>query len=213
MVLSVSIQGTPRTAVFGNRTASPGSLVERLGQRIRKFAAGKAAVIPFERAAKGREAVNRRAERYMKEYGNAILRLAYTYVHNSADAEDVLQETLIRVLQANPEFENETHEKAYLLRSAANIAKNKILAVKRQETDELNEELIAEEREDLSFVWEAVKSLPEAQREAVHLFYQEGYQTAEIAEILGRNESTVRSDLRRAREALKKILKEEYDFG
>ncbi|MBQ6549804.1 MAG: sigma-70 family RNA polymerase sigma factor [Lachnospiraceae bacterium] len=149
----------------------------------------------------------------MKEYGNAILRLAYTYVHNSADAEDVLQETLIRVLQANPEFENETHEKAYLLRSAANIAKNKILAVKRQETDELNEELIAEEREDLSFVWEAVKSLPEAQREAVHLFYQEGYQTAEIAEILGRNESTVRSDLRRAREALKKILKEEYDFG
>ena len=47
----------------------------------------------------------------------------------------------------------------------------------------------------------------------IHLFYQEGYQTAEIAEILGRKESTVRSDLKRARERLKIILKEEYDFG
>ena len=185
------------------------------GSLIRKFAAAvrKAAVVPFEKAAKGREAVNRRAERYMKEYGNSVLRLAYTYVHNMADAEDILQETLIRVLEANAVFENEAHEKAYILRAASNIAKNRIAAVKRQETDELNEELVAEEREDLSFVWEAVKSLPDVQREVVHLFYQEGYQTAEIAEIIGRNESTVRSDLRRAREALKKILKEEYDFG
>ncbi len=46
----------------------------------------------------------------------------------------------------------------------------------------------------------------------IHLFYHEGYQTAQIAKVLGRNESTVRSDLRRGREKLKEVLKGEYDF-
>lgn len=155
---------------------------------------------------------NTRAEHFMDAYGNTILRLAYSYVHNMEDAEDVLQDTLIRVLQADPEFESEAHEKAYLLKTAANLAKNKIEYNKRRETDELNEELVSQEKEDLSFVWEAVKKLPDTSREVIHLFYEEGYQTAQIAEILGRNESTVRSDLKRGRERLKEILKEEYDF-
>ncbi len=155
---------------------------------------------------------NTRAEHFMDAYGNAILRLAYSYVHNMEDAEDVLQDTLIRVLQADPEFESEAHEKAYLLKTAANLAKNKIEYNKRRETDELNEELVSQEKEDLSFVWEAVKKLPDTSREVIHLFYEEGYQTSQIAEILGRNESTVRSDLKRGRERLKEILKEEYDF-
>lgn len=156
---------------------------------------------------------NKRAEHFMDAYGNAILRLAYSYVHNMEDAEDVLQDTLIRVLQANPEFESDAHEKAYLLKTAANLAKNKIEYNKRREYDELNEELAGEEKQDLSFVWEAVKKLPDTAREVIHLFYEEGYQTAQIAEILGRKEATVRSDLKRGREKLKEILKEEYDFG
>ena len=85
-------------------------------------------------------------------YGNAILRLAYSYVHNIEDAEDILQETLIRVLKSNPVFANENHEKGYLLRDASNIAKNHIEYNKIRETDELNNELIAENRDDLSFI-------------------------------------------------------------
>ena len=75
------------------------------------------------------------------------------------------------------------------------------------------ERLAAEGREDLSFVWEAVKTLPEQYRAAIHLYYYEGYPTAEIARILQRKESSVRSDLRRGREKLKGILKEAYDFA
>ena len=74
------------------------------------------------------------------------------------------------------------------------------------------DELVGREEEDLSFVWEAVKQLPEKYREAVHLLYQEGYSTGEIAKILGRKEATVRSDLMRARTQLRNILKEAYDF-
>ena len=153
------------------------------------------------------------ASRLLDNYGNHILRLAYTYVHNLSDAEDILQDTLVQYLKTTPVFENAAHEKAWLLRTAANLSKNRIRYNRLRTTDELNEELIAEEREDLSFVWEAVSQLPVAQREIIHLFYQEGYSAAQIAAIVGRRESTVRSDLTRARKRLKTILKEAYDFA
>ena len=180
---------------------------------VRTAARPSVTPIPFISAVSTDEEKNLRAQRFMKVHGNSILRLAYSYLHNMEDSEDVLQDTLIRVLEANPVFESEDHEKAYLLRCAANVAKNRIEYNKYRETDELSEELVAEQREDLSFVWDAVKSLPEKEREVVHLFYAEGYRTAEIAELLDRNESTVRSDLKRARDRLKDILKEDYDFG
>lgn len=155
---------------------------------------------------------NGRAEMILTRFGDSILRYAYTYLHNMSDAEEVLQDTLVQFLKTAPEFESENHEKAWLLRVAVNLSKNRIRYNKLRETDELNDELVAEEREDLSFVWEAVKSLPVKYREVIHLFYHEGYQTAQIAKVLGRNESTVRSDLRRGREKLKEVLKGEYDF-
>ena len=75
-----------------------------------------------------------------------------------------------------------------------------------------DEELAADERDDLSFVWEAVKSLPVKYREVIHLFYHEGCSVREIYKILKRPEATVRSDLHRWRERLREILREEYDF-
>lgn len=162
-------------------------------------------------AIKDRE-TGRQAERLLDQYGNSVLRLAYSYLHNMSDAEEILQETLIRYLQTAPEFENSAHEKAWLMKVAANLSKNRIDYNQRRATDELKEELLAQDQEDLSFVWEAVKALPEQYRETIHLFYYEGYSTAQIARILTRKESSVRSDLRRGREKLKQVLKEAYDF-
>ena len=171
--------------------------------------ASKSAVVSNVAAVKSDEETAEAFDRY----GNSILRLAYSYLHNMEDAEDILQETLIRYMKKAPAFENDTHEKAWLLRVAANLSKNKLQYNDIRKTDELNEELAADEETDLSFVWEAVKSLPASQREVIHLFYQENYRTAEIAEILGEKEATVRSHLKRVRDKLKAILKEEYDFG
>lgn len=153
------------------------------------------------------------ATRLMQSYGNQLLRFAYTYVHNYEDAEDIVQETLISYMRTAPVFENEKHEKSWLFTVAANHSKNKIKSNNIRKADELNEELVAEKKEDLSFLWEAVKSLPEDYREVIHLFYQEDYTTAQIATVLKMRESTVRSKLKRARDKLKEILKEEYDFG
>lgn len=179
-------------------------------KRILWAAMHAAAVVRDRKETREQDAVNQQAERLLDSYGNSILRYAYTYLHNREDAEEVLQETLIRFLQAKPLFVSKEHEKAWLLRVAGNLSKNKLRAEKIRQTDELKEELVAQQREDLAFVWEAVSRLPEKQRQAIHLFYHEGYSTRQIAQILEKNEATVRSDLGRAREKLRKILKEEY---
>ena len=158
------------------------------------------------------EEISAKAGQLLDRYGNKILRLAYSYLRNMADAEDIVQDTLIQYLKKQPVFADETHEVAWLMRVAGNLSKNRIRYNSYRNTDELNEELAAEEREDLSFVWEAVSSLPVPYREIVHLYYYEGYSTAQIASILSKKESTVRSCLARGRAKLKSILKEEYDF-
>ena len=157
-------------------------------------------------------ATSEMAAHLLNAYGNSILRLAYSYLHNMEDAEEIVQDTLLQYLQTAPDFTDPTHEKAWCLRVAGNLAKNRIRYNRVRNADELNEELVAEDREDLSFVWEAVKSLPVKYREVVHLFYHEGYSTAEIASILKMNEATVRSYLSRGRAKLKEVLKEAYDF-
>ncbi|MBR6473019.1 MAG: sigma-70 family RNA polymerase sigma factor [Firmicutes bacterium] len=159
------------------------------------------------------ERIRENAGLMLDKYGDSILRLAYSYLHNMSDAEDIVQDTLIKYMKTGPEFESEAHEKAWLLRVAANLSKNKIDYNKVRQADELEETLAADERKDLSFVWEAVKMLPDNYREAIHLFYYEGYSTREIAGILKRNEATVRSDLKRGRDKLRTVLTEVYDFG
>ena len=167
---------------------------------------------------KSDEEIEREAEEILDTIGNSILRLALSYLHNIEDAEDILQETMIKFVTVRPVFKSESHRKAWLMRVASNLAKNRIDYNRVRDTMELNEEIVGEVQEDLDkgdeykAIWDAVRSLPVHQREAIHLFYQEGYSTAEIAQITGRREATVRSDLKRARDRLREMLKEANDF-
>lgn len=160
-----------------------------------------------------RAKVNERATALLDRHGESILRLAYSYLHNQSDAEDILQDTLIQYLRTSPTLESPAHEKAWLLRVAGNLSKNLLRAQGYRQADQLEETLVAQEREDLSYVWEAVKALPVPYREAIHLFYYEGYSTAQIAQILDQKESTVRSRLKRGREKLKPLLEEVGALG
>ena len=156
--------------------------------------------------------ISQQAAQILDTYGDTILRYAYSYLHNQSDTEEVLQDTLIQFLKTRPVFESDEHEKAWLLWVAGNLCKNRLKYNRLRQTDELREELIAEQREDLSFIWDAVQALPVQYREVIHLFYREGYSTREISQILGRKEATIRSDLSRGRGKLKELLKEAYDF-
>ena len=160
-----------------------------------------------------RAKVNDQAVALLDQHGESILRLAYSYLHNQSDAEDILQDTLIQYLRTAPVLESPAHEKAWLLRVAGNLSKNLLRALGYRQADQLEETLVAQEREDLSYVWDAVKALPVPYREAIHLFYYEGYSTAQIAQILDQKESTVRSRLKRGREKLKPLLEEVGALG
>ena len=150
----------------------------------------------------------------LDQYGNSLLRFAYSYVHNLADAQEIVQDVLVQYLKKKPECFNETARKAWLMQVCANLSKNRIRFNKIRQADCLD---ILQEKElksdpDLSFVWQAVKQLPADQRSVIHLYYQEGYSTEQISLILNISPSTVRSRMTRARQKLKTILQEGDDF-
>ena len=115
--------------------------------------------------------ISQQAAQILDTYGDTILRYAYSYLHNQSDTEEVLQDTLIQFLKTRPVFESDEHEKAWLLRVAGNLCKNRLKYNSLRQTDELREELIAEQREDLSFIWDAVQALPVQYREVIPVSY------------------------------------------
>ena len=149
----------------------------------------------------------------MERYQNHLYRIAFSICQNREDAEDVVQDTFLQYYDRAPAFESAAHEKAWLPRVAINLSKNKLNSAWFKRTDTLEESYpCADLDSNLAFVWDAVRALPSKYREPIHLFYHEGYSTAEIARILGQKESTMRSLLHRGRSMLKETLKEAYDF-
>lgn len=145
-------------------------------------------------------------------YGDSLFRLSCSFMRNEADAEDAVQEVMIQYLRYRPVFDDSQKEKGWFMKTCSNICRNKLRSSSAHPQEELNDLIKVEEKEDYSFVWEAVSQLPTKYRVVIHLFYEEGYSTREIAKITGRLEPSVRSDLFRARKQLKEILKEAYDF-
>ena len=148
------------------------------------------------------------------KYSDMIFRLAFSYMKNIYDAEDAVQDVFIKLIENDTEFENDEHEKFWIIRVTINICKNKLKQFWNKNIVELSHayELPYNDSYGDDSVLNAVMSLPEHQRIAIHLYYYEGYRTAEIAGFLKKRESTVRSILHRARKQLKEILKEAYDF-
>lgn len=137
-------------------------------------------------------------------YAPSVYRLAYAHTGSSADAEDVMQETFLRLLTARPQLNGDDHARAWLLRVAANCAAD--LHRARRRVVPLEEAHPAPPMPDSS-VLDAVLALPEPYRIPIHLHYYEGYQVAEIARILDLRENTVKTRLFRGRALLRDALK------
>ena len=155
------------------------------------------------------------AEGVIRRHGQAVYRLAYARTGNREDAEDVTQETFLRLVRAAPKFRDEDHCRAWLLRVAANCAQDLFRAPwrKRERPIEEAERVPAPGQvPEPGGVLEAVLSLPESYRLPVHLFYYEGLSIREIAGVLGKREGAVRTSLTRARALLRDKLKEEGDY-
>ncbi len=141
-------------------------------------------------------------------WGPAVYRLACAATGNRSDADDVFQEVFLRYHRSAPEFASETHEKAWLLRVTANRTRSLLASPWRRRSVPL-EDVYACSGPEESAVAEALAALPPGDRTLLHLYYYEGYRTEELARLLGRKSTTVRSQLTRARQKLARLLKEE----
>ena len=144
-----------------------------------------------------------------ERYCDAVYRLAYSYLKNAADAEDVVQDVFVKRMQCSKKFRDEEHEKAWLLRTAINKSKNHLKSGWIKRTVPLNEtddSEIDDSMNEKNQVMEAVLSLPEKYRTVIHLFYYNGYSIKEIADIVGKKPATVGTLLARGRALLKEMM-------
>ena len=149
-------------------------------------------------------------EELVRRYAPLVYRLAYARTGNRTDAEDVMQETFLRLVRKKPRFQSEEHCQAWLLRVAANCANSLRIKPWRREVPLEEAGAVEAEPEDLG-VLEAVQALPAKYRIPIYLYYYEERSTAEIAAVLGKKEATVRTWLFRARARLRQLLEEEFD--
>lgn len=146
----------------------------------------------------------------LTKYSNMVYRLALSRTRNISDAEDILQEVFFRLLNKNPEFESEEHKKAWLIRVTVNCSSKLLTSAWFKKTVPLEEELKFESSEK-SDVYYSVLELPLKYRTVIHLFYYEDLSIAQISDILSINQSTIKSQLLRARELLRIKLKGDFD--
>ena len=149
-----------------------------------------------------------RLEALIQIHQNTLYRAALAILGDAHEAEDAVQDAFLRCLEKGPEFESPAHEKAWLLRVTVNGCKIRLRSPWRRRTAPLLDTYPAAGPEEQSLM-EAIGALPARDRAVLHLYYYEGYQTAEIAEMTGWREGTVRSRLTRARAKLGALLKGE----
>lgn len=142
-------------------------------------------------------------EKYVEE----IYRLCFSFMKNQADTEDVVQETFLKLYRCKKEFETMEHIKAWLVVTASNHCKNilKHWWGKGKNIQDYVEMLGAEENPSNEML-ELVMQLPDRYKTAVYLYYYEGYDSKQIARILHKPDSTIRTYLQKAR----KLLKEKW---
>lgn len=152
-------------------------------------------------------------EAFYERHWKYVYKLCFTYMKSASDAEDCAEDVFVKVLTGEITFGDEVHERNWLTVAAINLCKDRLKRWKRKAVMPIDDEpeLAAPEQEDRSDVPEAVRSLPVKYKDVIWLYYYEGYQTDEIAEILGRPPSTIRNQMRDARKLLKDKPGGEYE--
>ena len=155
------------------------------------------------------------ADGAIERYADMVYRLAVSQVRNRTDADDIFQEVFVRLVRHVQELQSMEHAKAWLIRVTINCTKkhfglywNKnVFPIEETEEVARTEEGFAQAEKKIDNpVMQAVSKLPPKYRGCVHLFYFEELSVKEIAKMTGQKESTVKSQLHRAREMLKGML-------
>ena len=148
-------------------------------------------------------------ERIVETYGNMLFRICLVTLGNEADAEDALQDTLIKYLYKAPSFRDTEHEKAWLIKVAVNQCRDAARAQRKRaayETESIKPTYAARESGPIIH---ALMTLPDKFKSVLTLHYVEEYKVEEIAKMVGASASAVKMRLQKGRKLLEEAYRKE----
>ena len=143
------------------------------------------------------------------DYGKMLFKIAFLYVGNSADAEDILQDVFIKYLSGRYSCKDSDREKAWFIRVTQNKALDflKRKGRKNISLDDI-ENFTYEKNDNSADILREILALPEKYKSSVILYYYNDYSVEEISKILKISKSAVKMRLKRSREILKTELED-----
>jgi len=172
-----------------------------------------------------REEKNYILEKMMIEYGNELVRLAFSYVKDTEIAKDMVQNTFINCYKNLDSFRYDAQVKTWLYRITINECKDylkswnyKMVQVRSFINETTRSMLPSTERTVIDKynnqeMKESIFSLPKVYREVIYLYYYDSLTTVEIANVLDIPVNTVKTRLRRAKQRLESLIKEAEFYG
>lgn len=143
-----------------------------------------------------------------EKHAKTVYSVCLLYLKNKDDAEEAAAESFIRLMESKPIFENDSHEKSYLIKIAVNICKNLLKSAWRRNVVHDEDVLMYMTTSEEESIMEEILSLPPKYRVIIYMYYYQGYKAQEIADIMNISLSAVLSRLSRGRKRLKDILTE-----
>lgn len=142
-----------------------------------------------------------------KLYGRMVFKIAMVNLGNKEDAEETMQEAFYKLLYKAPEFNNEEHEKAWLIKVTVNLCRDILRSVWHKRVVKMEDiEKYYDDPSD-SDIMKEIFELPAKYKTVIYLFYFEDYSIKQISEILKTKESAIKMRLQRGRQLLKIELK------
>ncbi len=148
-----------------------------------------------------------------KKYADILYRVALAYLAIDADAQDVVQDVFIKYMSSAPVFNNDAHERAWLLRVTVNRCHDVTRYLKVRESVPIEDVIgiAAPDKAEVSELLELLSRIPSKYKEALILHCLEGFSQQETAKILGISLSAVKMRILRGREIFEKMRQEDRD--
>ena len=155
---------------------------------------------------------------------NKLFRFALRFLGNEEEAKDIVQEVLIRVWKGREQMNEVQNWEAWCMRITKNLSLDRIRAITRKQTQPIEDGYSVQQqtlsphestelRESMNRVSQFIASLPEKQRQVIHLRDIEGYSYNEICEILELDMNQVKVNLFRARNTVREKLTKIDAYG
>ena len=139
----------------------------------------------------------------MQKYADRLYRIAFVLLGNQHDAEDAVQETFLRFLKRAVVFNDDEHEKAWLIKVTSNICKDMRRFQIRHPICDISQCVDYPVMEESKELLTELISLSTRYKLPIYLHYIEGYSVKEISNLTHCSENAVKKQLQRGREVLR----------